>query len=315
MLKRPMIPDPSGEWTSPEQLLAEIARMDRNRRRPGGRKPSAIILAVLAGLAAAAALTASVWTLCYAVSAGDRLLSHIREEVTCALTVRSPEAAVWAESRARPDPEADGPEELTFTRPIPAPVEEREASTLLPGESRVLLEGAEGLEEVTERLDRAAEDEDHREISASVTVIEPAARVTAVGTGSGPEAAAGRFQWPCRGPVTSPFGARHIFGTDDFHRGTDIAAPPGTEIRAAAAGTVCRAGEQGSYGNLVQVDHGNGYVTCYAHCSELLVNEGDWVEQGQTVALVGSTGRATGPHCHFEIRWQGEPFDAERCLP
>ena len=154
-----------------------------------------------------------------------------------------------------------------------------------------------------------------REIVSSVTVTEPVSQVVAVGIGSGPEAAAGRFWWPCQGPVTSPFGARHIFGADSFHRGTDIAAPAGTEICAAAAGTVCWAGEQGSYGNLVQVDHGNGYVTCYAHCSELLVNEGDWVEQGQTVALVGSTGRSTGPHCHFEIRWQGEPFDAECCLP
>lgn len=314
-MKRPMIPDSSGEWTSPEQLLAEIARMDRGRKLPGGRKPSAMLLAVLTGLAAAAALTASFWTLCYAVSAGDRLLSHIREEVTCVLTVCSPETAVWEESRARFDLETDGTEELTFTRLVPAPVEEREDSSLLPGETRVIREGADGLEEVTERLCQIPEGGGSREVTASLTVMEPVARVMAVGTGSGQEAAVGRFQWPCRGPVTSPFGVRHIFGRDGFHRGTDIAAPLGTEIHAAAAGTVCLAGEQGSYGNLVQVDHGNGYVTCYAHCSELLVSEGDRVEQGQTVALVGSTGRSTGPHCHFEIRWQGEPFDAESCLP
>ena len=107
----------------------------------------------------------------------------------------------------------------------------------------------------------------------------------------------------------------HIFGTDDFHRGTDIAAPLGTEILAAAPGTVCFAGEKGSYGNLIQVDHGSGYVTRYAHCSAFLAQEGDWVDQGQPVALVGSTGRSTGPHCHFEIRRDGEPVDAETLLP
>ena len=278
--------------------MAEIARMDR--RRPRGRKPSAVLLAVLAGLAAASALALSVLTLCYAVSAGDRLLAHLQEEVTCALRFSSPAAAVWEESRAEP--------ELTFTRPIPAPVEEQEDPTLLPGETRVLQTGSDGLETVTKKLGGDA-------VIASVTVAEPVSKLIAVGTGSGQEAAAGRFQWPCRGEVTSPFGARNIFGAEDFHRGTDIAAPLGTEIRAAAAGTVCLAGEQGSYGNLVQVDHGNGYVTYYAHCSTLLVSEGDWVDQGQTVALVGVTGRSTGPHCHFEIRWQGEPFDPESCLP
>lgn len=129
------------------------------------------------------------------------------------------------------------------------------------------------------------------------------------------ERPAGQFQWPCEGFVTSPFGPRSLFGTDGFHRGTDIAAPLGTEIRAAAGGTVCFVGEKGTYGNLIQIDHGNGYVTCYAHCSALLADEGDWVEQGQAVALVGETGRATGPHCHFEIRLQGEPLDPETCLP
>lgn len=120
-----------------------------------------------------------------------------------------------------------------------------------------------------------------------------------------------RFRWPCAGRVTSPFGVRRIFGTEDFHRGTDIAAPPGTEITAAAGGTVVFAGEKGSYGNLVEVDHGYGYVTCYAHCSEILVEEGERVEQGEVVALVGATGRATGAHCHFEVRWRGVAVDAE----
>ena len=314
-MKRPMIPEPSGTWTSPEQLFAELARMEQGRNRPRVGKPSAVLLAVLAGLAAATALAVSILGLCYAVAAGDRLSAYIREDVTSVLTVFSPRETAWELSGSRSGPEEAAAEELSFTRPVPAPVEEREDPSLLPGESRVLREGFDGLEAVTRQSAGSGEAGPRREILSSVTVTEPVTQIVAVGTGSGPEAAAGRFQWPCQGPVTSPFGARHIFGDDDFHRGTDIAAPAGTEIRAAAAGTVCRAGEQGSYGNLIQIDHGNGYVTCYAHCSSLLAEEGDWVDQGQAVALVGSTGRSTGPHCHFEIRWQGEPFDPESCLP
>jgi len=75
------------------------------------------------------------------------------------------------------------------------------------------------------------------------------------------------------------------------------------------------AGPKGTYGNLVKIDHGNGFTTYYAHCSELLVQEGDQVTQGQTIALVGSTGRSTGPHCHFELLWQDELLDPQLCLP
>ena len=84
---------------------------------------------------------------------------------------------------------------------------------------------------------------------------------------------------------------------------------------AAAGGQVIWSGEKGSYGNLIQIDHGNGCVTYYAHCSELQAAVGDWVAQGQTIALVGSTGRSTGPHCHFEVLWQGERLDPQNCLP
>ena len=121
--------------------------------------------------------------------------------------------------------------------------------------------------------------------------------------------------WPVTGRITSPFGPRTIFGGEDFHRGLDIAVPLGTPIAAAAGGQVIWSGEKGSYGNLIQIDHGNGCVTYYAHCSELQAAVGDWVAQGQTIALVGSTGRSTGPHCHFEVLWQGERLDPQNCLP
>ena len=125
----------------------------------------------------------------------------------------------------------------------------------------------------------------------------------------------GGFVWPVTGRITSPFGPRTLFGEEDFHRGLDIAVPLGTPIAAAAGGQVIWSGEKGSYGNLIQIDHGNGYVTYYAHCSQLWAAEGDWVSQGQTIALAGSTGRSTGPHCHFEVLWQGERLDPINCLP
>ncbi len=117
------------------------------------------------------------------------------------------------------------------------------------------------------------------------------------------------FLWPVQGTITSEFGYRYIFGETNFHRGLDIAAPEGTAINAAADGTVTFAGERGTYGNLVVITHENGFVTYYAHCSKILVEVGDEVTQGTPVAAVGSTGRSTGPHCHFEVRYENEPID------
>lgn len=151
--------------------------------------------------------------------------------------------------------------------------------------------------------------------AAGVLAVEDRAREAAERMAAALAARTPRFQWPCRGRITSPFGPRTLFGTESLHRGTDIAAPQGTEIRAAAGGRVIFAGEKGTYGNLVQVDHGGGTVTCYAHCSEILVEEGARVEQGQALALVGATGRATGPHCHFEVRQDGTPVDPAGFLP
>ncbi len=108
---------------------------------------------------------------------------------------------------------------------------------------------------------------------------------------------------PVDGPITSGFGMRFhpILHRRMGHTGVDIASPRGTPIQAAAGGTIVFAGRKHGYGNVVMIDHGFGYQTLYAHASELLVAVGDTVEQGQPVALVGTTGRSTGPHVHFEV--------------
>jgi murein DD-endopeptidase MepM/ murein hydrolase activator NlpD len=140
--------------------------------------------------------------------------------------------------------------------------------------------------------------------SASLAAAIRDAQAGAGSTGTGVPSAAG-FIWPVDGVVVSGFGMR--WGR--MHEGIDIAASSGTPIRAAASGTVIHAGWLGGYGNLVVIDHGNGLATAYAHASSILVGVGQQVAQGETVSLVGSTGHASGPHLHFEVRINGVAVD------
>jgi murein DD-endopeptidase MepM/ murein hydrolase activator NlpD len=115
---------------------------------------------------------------------------------------------------------------------------------------------------------------------------------------------------------TSNFGYRidPFTGHQSFHEGVDFAAETGTPINAAASGKVITAEVHPAYGKTVEIDHGNGLVTRYAHASELLVAEGDLVVRGQRIAKVGSTGRSTGPHLHFEVRLNGASQNPARFL-
>lgn len=105
------------------------------------------------------------------------------------------------------------------------------------------------------------------------------------------------------GYISSGFGDRMdpFTGEQGVHKGVDFAAPAGTDVLAVAAGVVTWAGPREGYGNLVEVEHGKGYATRYAHNSVVLVKVGDEVQRGQAIARVGSTGRSTGPHVHFEV--------------
>jgi murein DD-endopeptidase MepM/ murein hydrolase activator NlpD len=114
--------------------------------------------------------------------------------------------------------------------------------------------------------------------------------------------------------VTSSFGHRSdpLDGSDKFHAGIDLRAAAGDPIRAAGQGVVRRAGPRAGYGNAVEVDHGGGVTTLYAHASEVLVNPGEKVAAQQEIARVGQTGRATGPHLHFEVRVNDRQVDPTR---
>lgn len=117
--------------------------------------------------------------------------------------------------------------------------------------------------------------------------------------------------WPTNGPATSGFGARlhPIFDDVRLHAGIDIPGPTGQTVYAARDGVVRSAGARGGYGNTLIIDHGDGVNTVYAHLSTFAVPVGVWVQAGEKIAAVGSTGSSTGPHLHFEVRLGGVPTD------
>jgi peptidase, M23 family len=123
--------------------------------------------------------------------------------------------------------------------------------------------------------------------------------------------------WPAKGVISSTFGARQdpVYGGGAFHEGLDIANDTGTTVVATAAGTVTYAGYNGGYGNEIEIDHGNGFVTKYGHNSALLVQVGMTVKKGQSIALMGSTGKSTGSHVHYEVRVNGVATDPLLFLP
>ena len=118
---------------------------------------------------------------------------------------------------------------------------------------------------------------------------------------------------PITGTITSRYGVSSSIRSSD-HTGLDIAAKSGTPIKVVADGTVTCASYKGSYGNIVKIDHGNGFETWYAHTSKMYVSVGQQVKTGDVIAAVGSTGNSTGPHLHFEIRIDGEHVNPQKYL-
>ena len=197
-------------------------------------------------------------------------------------------------------------ENVTYTQAIECPVVEEEDSSMYIGDSKIITQGVEGEAQITADVTYVNGVEQQREILSSTTLREPTTTVKAVGTKEKPKTASkGTYIWPVSGRITSYFGGRYIFGGYSYHSGLDIAVSYGTTVKAADGGTVTFAGTKGTYGKLVIITHDNGTQTYYAHNSSLLVSAGDKVYQGQAIAKAGSTGRATGVHCHFEVRVNG----------
>lgn len=122
--------------------------------------------------------------------------------------------------------------------------------------------------------------------------------------------------WPANGYLTSTYGSRihPLTGLPEYHEGLDIAAPPGTPIRATADGVVQLAGWASGYGKVVVIDHLYGFSTRYGHNRQVLARRGDRVKRGQIIALMGETGDATGSHCHYEVRQKGRAINPKSYL-
>jgi murein DD-endopeptidase MepM/ murein hydrolase activator NlpD len=148
---------------------------------------------------------------------------------------------------------------------------------------------------------------------AAAALAEESAKIAALAqsAGDGPALGDGTFIRPVPGPFSSNFGYRTdpITGATAFHAGIDFSSPCGTPIKAAGTGTVLSAGPNGGYGNATLINHGNSLSTLYGHQSSIIVSAGQSVAQGQVIGYVGSTGKSTGCHLHFEVRVNGNPVD------
>lgn len=122
--------------------------------------------------------------------------------------------------------------------------------------------------------------------------------------------------WPAAGRISARYGNRSdpFTGREAFHEGLDIAATYGSSIKAAADGRVTFAGAKSGYGNVVIISHKNNLSTLYGHASKLLVKAGQTVKRGEVIAKIGSTGRSTGPHLHFEVLFNNSPVDPLKYL-
>lgn len=172
------------------------------------------------------------------------------------------------------------------------------------GESRVIQQGKNGFALVTKEITKENGKKIDETLIEERTLTEAVPEIILQGT-------AGLAEPLDYMRITSEFGQR--WGKQ--HTGLDLGIAEGTSIYASRNGTVVYSGYCGSYGNLVRIDHGGGLETYYAHCSKLIVTEGQQVETGQVIAEVGSTGNSTGPHLHFEVRVNGQAQNPLSWLP
>lgn len=197
---------------------------------------------------------------------------------------------------------------VTYDEEIPYTTQEVNDDSVFEGETQIETAGVNGVRTINAVVTAINGVEMGREILSDIVTAEPVTEVVKIGTHHIPTGVgSGEFAFPTSGTITSHFGARW----NRQHKGMDIANSTGTDIRAADEGVVSYSGQMNGYGNIIIIDHKNGYKTYYGHCSELYKNVGDIVEKGTVIAAMGSTGNSTGPHLHFEIRVDDEAVDPE----
>lgn len=203
--------------------------------------------------------------------------------------------------------------EVTVDEKIAYPVNVKYDDGLLLGEKLIISEGVPGERTVTYRITRENGLETGREVLSQIVKSEPRTEEVVKGaiTMVASRGSTVRLAWPCSGAVESSFGTR--WGR--MHEGIDLAADYGASVVAVAGGTVIDAGWNGGYGMQIEISHGGGLVTKYAHLSKIYVGVGDSVDRGETIGLVGSTGNSTGPHLHLETIVGGVPRDPLEYLP
>ncbi len=209
-------------------------------------------------------------------------------------------------------------EVITEKEPMEFEEVTKKTDRLYVGQTKVRREGSAGVKEVVKEVTKENGKTVEEDLLYETVLKEPKSRIVLSGTRQQEEAFAVSAEGnPARrgsGTLAAPVSSLNI--TSGFgprwgrtHLGVDLGMPSGSSIFAVDAGTVIFTGYSGSYGNLVKVDHGNGIVTYYAHCSNILANQGQIVKKGDVIAQVGSTGNSTGPHLHFEVRINGENVD------
>jgi len=200
----------------------------------------------------------------------------------------------------------------TVEEEMPYQVEEKKDDSLLPGEKKIIRPGVPGQRIVTYLVTKENGLETGREICEQNIIREPSSEVVVKGSQVMlASRGAARVSWPCGGGIVSPFGMRG----GRMHEGIDIGADYGDPVAAAAGGTVTAAGWDGGYGKAVEISHGSGVVTKYAHLSTINVAVGRSVDRGEIIGKVGSTGYSTGPHLHFEVIIDGQQRNPVNFLP
>ncbi|MDD3652669.1 MAG: peptidoglycan DD-metalloendopeptidase family protein [Desulfotomaculaceae bacterium] len=201
----------------------------------------------------------------------------------------------------------------TVVEEIPFKVEVKDDDSLFSGEKKVIREGVPGQRIVTYQITKENGLEISRQVCEQSIIREPLDEIIFKGSQTMLASRGGstRMNWPCAGSVSSAFGMRG----GRMHQGIDLSAVYGSPVTSSAAGRIAFAGWEGGYGKMVEVSHGGGFVTRYAHLSSISVSTGQQVDRGQLIGLVGATGHATGPHLHFEVLINGRQHNPINYLP